>query len=90
MFNIYKRVYILMTSGCEVLGYQCMCLSRLMTFAQVLDMGSQDFIMNVIHIFLRKVLYPLKLRFAAVSQDSLGPLFFAGKCVENNPIFQTR
>ena len=62
-----------------------------MTFAQVLDVGSQDFIMNVIRIFfLRKVLYPLKLRFAAVSQDSLGPLFFAGKCVENDPIFQTR
>lgn len=86
MLNIYIMVYILMTSGYKVLDYEYICLSSLMIFSQILDVGSQSYVVNVLHIFLRKILYQLKLRFPAVSQDILGPLYSAGKCVQNDPM----
>lgn len=49
MLNISIMVYILMTSGCEVLDY--ICLSGLMIFAQILHVGSQSYVVNVQHIF---------------------------------------
>ena len=74
---------ILRTSGCEVLDSKGICLSSLMTFAQMLNVWSQS---ESTTYFLRKILYQLQLRFTTVSQDILGPLFSAEKCVQNDPV----
>lgn len=54
MLNIYITLYILMTSGCEALYYECICLSSLMAskFLQhMLDVGSQNYVVNVLLLF---------------------------------------
>lgn len=58
MLNISIMVYILMTSGCEVLDY--ICLSGLMVLAQILDVGSQ-LCSECSTYFLRKIFSQLKL-----------------------------
>lgn len=64
--------------------HECFCLSTLMTFAQMLDIGCQNYVVNVLNIFWE--LNFIKCRSIAVFQDITVQLYYARKCVQNGPM----